>query len=342
MYKRQALKVDISEKTIEATVQSTHVTPFEVDLSNKGFIDTVDKLKQASAAQSLTLALGKLFDQSPQKIAMDLGLYKPGQVAESAFGFKGEKLAIDAEGNVSLVHNSGATEVLMESKGTFKPFAGKMFDADNLAKSPEVVDSVPAPKVAEVIPPAPNGVAETVEKTSQKTSNVEIGPSVLKTELAADTATTTSALLESKSRSPLDFEQTVVRSPEYKGSVDMISGKLPLKAEYQFDPKWKPERNAYNIQLEKALMSMPHGTFDLRYPIEYNGGRINVFQKGNDILILLNGKKIGTGLMVGGEPGLRYERSLGTGIFGVKTDFEKAFEEASEGIMKNKMSFKKN
>ncbi len=336
-----APKVAIPEKIIETPAQSAYVTPVEVDLSNKGFIDTIDKLKQASTAQPLTPALEKLFAQSPQKIAMDLGLFKPTQVAESAFGFQGEQLAIDAEGNVSFVHNSGATEVLMDSKGVLKPFAGKMFDADNLAASPVLEDSVPVPKVAEVLPPAPKAVVETVEKTSQNVSNVEIGPSVPKTELTADIASTTASLIESKPRPPLDFEQTVVRSPEYTGPLDMISGKMPLKTEYQFDPKYKPERLAYNIQLEKAMLSMPSDMVDLRFPIEYNGGRINVFQKGNDILILLNGQKIGTGLIIDGQPGLQYEKNLGTGIFGVKTDFEKAFEEASKGIMKNKMFFKK-
>jgi hypothetical protein len=270
---------------------------------------------------------------------MDLGLYKPGQVEESAFGYQNEKLSIDINGNLSLEH-TGGNEVLMDSKGTLKPFAGKMFDADKTSTSPLPIDAVEvpvAPKVAEVIPQTPKPVAEAVPEVAP----VEIKSSVSKFDVAADVITPATALVEVKPGVPLEFDQTVIKSPEYTGPQDMISGKLPLKPEYQFDPQYKPERTTYNIRLEKELMSIPANMFDLRFPIEYNGGRINVFQKGNDLLILLNGQKIGTGLMIDGQPGLQYEKSLGTGVFGVKSDFEKAFETAEKAIMKNKMFFKK-
>lgn len=333
------VSISIPEKIIEAPTPEVYPNPVAVPLSNKGFIDTVGQLKQATEGQKLTPALERILNQTPQKIAMDLGLYKPGQVEESAFGYQNEKLSIDINGNLSLEH-TGGNEVLVDSKGTLKPFAGKMFDADKTSTSPLPIDAVEvpvAPKVAEVIPQTPKPVAEAVPEVAP----VEIKSSVSKFDVAADVITPATALVEVKPGVPLEFDQTVIKSPEYTGPQDMISGKLPLKPEYQFDPQYKPERTTYNIRLEKELMSIPANMFDLRFPIEYNGGRINVFQKGNDLLILLNGQKIGTGLMIDGQPGLQYEKSLGTGVFGVKSDFEKAFETAEKAIMKNKMFFKK-
>jgi len=156
----------------------------------------------------------------------------------------------------------------------------------------------------------------------------------------AEGVTKDASLVEVSAPKTVDFEKLVSSDARYTGPEDMVSGKLPLKPEYQFDPQFKAERLAYNVRLEKELMNMSPDTFDLRYPIEYNGGRINVFQKGENITVLLNGQKIGTGQIIDGKPGLQYETSLGKGIFGVKSDFEQAFEKAKEEIEKNKVFFK--
>ncbi len=330
----------VLETTPEAPAPKIYVDPVKVDLSSNGFIDTVKNLKEQLTGKTLSPKLAELMSQKPEKIAMDLGLYKPEQAAESAFGLNNEYLAVDAEGEISLVHSDGTTIDKLFDGEKANPYAGKMFDADHQETSPmptDAIDTPVAPKVAEVIPQNPKPVIESMPKAS----TVEIKSSISRGEAVADAAVTTPAFVEVKARVPFEFDQTVVKSPEYTGPKDMIFGKLPLKSELQFDPKYKPERIAYNIKFERELMSLSPDAFDLRFPIEYNGGYINVIQTGKELLILLNGQKIGTGLIIDGQPGLQYEKSLGSSLLGVKSDFEKAFEVAQQGIMKNKMFFKK-
>lgn len=310
--------------------------PVGVKLSNGGFIDTVSKLKASLQGHSVSPAVEKLLAQSPEKIAMDLGLYKPGQVAESAFGLQGEELTMNANGDITLMHNDGSVNILFDASGKahqFGEYAGNtMFDADKSITSPvpqDIAPSVKAPVVVETgvksVPPAPE-------------LSVRSADSLVT--VAADSVVVGSAITEAPAPKTINFEQITAPGTTYTGPEDMVSGKLPLKPEYQFDPKFKAERTAYNVRLEKELMNIPQDMFDLRYPIEYNGGRINVFQKGENILILLNGQKIGTGQIIDGQPGLQYEASLGKGMLGVKSDFEQAFEKARVEIEKNKMFFK--
>lgn len=310
--------------------------PVGVKLSSSGFIDTVSKLKTSLQGHSMSPSVEKLLAQSPEKIAMDLGLYKPGQVAESAFGFQGEELTMNADGDITIMHNDGSVNILFDASGKahqFGEYAGNtMFDADKPTASPTPKDvaSVKAPVVPET--PVPKSIPPTPEMGISATR-----PLISTT---ADSAVAGSSVFEAPIPKTINFEQIIAPGTTYTGPEDMVSGKLPLKPEYQFDPKFKAERTAYNMRLEKELMNIPQDMFDLRYPIEYNGGRINVFQKGEHILILLNGQKIGTGQIIDGKLGLQYESSLGKGMLGIRSDFEQAFEKARVEIEKNNMFFK--
>lgn len=357
----------VVEKVIETAPQKIYVTPVEVELSQNGFIDTVDKLKQATAGQKLTPALEKLFAQSPQKIAIDLGLFKPGQVAESAFGFQREQLAIDIDGNVSLMHSTGETEVLMDSQGTLKPYSGKMFDADG----------APVSEVPKVIPEPLRAAAPVIETPPPvKTAIPDVRPEMgikagVSTEsLAADGATVASGVPETKkssvkietglsetSPSPIKMETSLryddsqqVRAlmvgdieiatplPGFKNPQDILSGKMPLKSDLQFGSDGKI-RTEYNKFFTKTLALMSDAEraqlFDYHLPVQYKGGRIDIFQKGEDITILLNGEKILSATMVDGKPGYMFERPETKGIFSVKSEYEIASDEAKKAIEKN-------
>lgn len=315
--------------------------PVAVNLSNNGFIDTVAQLKENLHGHALSPAVEKLFTQSPEKVAMDLGLYKPGQVAESAFGLKGEQLTMNANGDIAIMHNDGSVNILFNAEGKitqFGEYAGNtMFDADKLATSAMPKEGIePLPSIK---PPV---VAEVGSKSVHVPTSAEavISAATPAGSIVADSAVVGTSLSEVPTSQSIDFERIVVSHAEPVGPQDMVVGKLPLKPEYQFDPKFKAQRVAYNIRLEKELMNIPQDMFDLRYPIEYNGGRINVFQKGEDITILLNGQKIGTGRIVDGKIGFQYEQSLGKGMLGVKNDFEQAFEKARVEVEKNERFFK--
>ena len=91
--------------------------PVGVELSDKGFIDTVSQLKENLQDHNVSPAVQKLLSQSPEKIAMDLGLYKPGEVAESAFGLQGEELTMNANGDIALMHNDGSVNILFDASG---------------------------------------------------------------------------------------------------------------------------------------------------------------------------------------------------------------------------------
>lgn len=332
------------EKITEAPGSKVYITPVEVDLSSKGFIDTVDQLKKVTAGKPLTPSLENLLSQSPQKIAMDLGLFQPGQVEESAFGLQGEQLAIDSEGNLNLVRDgSGETEVLMDSKGTLKPYAGKMFDADKYATSPMPADTTEVPvaqKVAEVIPETAKSV---VEVATEKALPVEIKSLVGQGESVADGVVTESALIETKSiAETFDGKEFASPAPEFERPDDIVKGLYPLKKEYQFGAQYEPQRKAYNMLVRKQLMFLAPETVDAKFAFAYQkGGMIDIFQKGNDITMLLNGEKIGTAsLFPDGKIDFQYESKLGKGMLGVKSDYEQAFDFAKGEVEKNKKFFK--
>lgn len=345
--KPSALEASDAPQKIDVPFELKGYEPIGVKLSNEGFIDTVSKLKAGLQGHSVSPAVEKLLAQSPEKIAMDLGLYKPGQVAESAFGLQGEELTMNINGDIALMHNDGSVNILFDASGNahqFGEYAGNaMFDADHAPASPLPKD-VPPVKTPVVV--------ETGVKSIPSTPEVGISATSPLASVAMDSGTVGLSLTEAPTPKVINFDQIVAPSADYTSPQDMVVGKLPLKPEYQFDPKFKAERTAYNVRLEKELMNVPHEMFDLRYPIEYNGGRINVFWKAADtevpnikkvpsIRIFLNGQLIGMGDIIDGQPGLQYEASLGKGMLGVKSDFEQAFEKARAEIEKNKMFFKK-
>ncbi len=359
-----AQKAPLEKTTMSAVEQvaPVSVNPVEVELSSKGFIDTIDTLKRAVAGQKLTPALEKLFAQSSQKIAIDLGLFKPGQVAESAFRFQGEQLAIDAEGNLSLVPDgSGKPEILMNSNGVVKPYAGKMFDADGKVTSVELVDTE-KPVVTKNIPQAVSPV--TAQPVTEHVPELKIS-SVSKESLAADTATTGASLVEKNSTidssvSPQTaiLEQhgkiaaitsygveIAIPSPDFKNIEDIVRGKMPLKSEYQFSED-ASIRKEYAKFFTRTLASLDDSVrkslFDYHLPVQYKGGQIDIFQKGDDITVLLNGQRIGSTQLVDGAFGHQYEIGREKSIFSAagKTNFELAFDEAKKAMEKNIKFFK--
>lgn len=322
----------------------------EVKLSNKGFIDTVVQLKDSLKGHEVPPAVEKLLSQSPEKVAMDLGLYKPEQVAESAFGFQKEQLTLNVNGEITLMHTDGSTDVLLDAEGKihhFDEFKGnKMFDADKKTTSSmptDVVEVPVAPKAAEVIPQTPKPVVETIPEVS----NVEIKSSISKFEVAADAAVVGTSVIENNGKIEAVVSQGVeiaTPSPDFKTIDDMFLGKMPLKMQYQFseDASIRKEYAKFFTRTLALLDdSVRKNLFDYHLPVQYKGGQINIFQKGSDITILLNGEKIGSTKLIDGNFGFQYETGLGKPLFGVKSEYEVALEEAKKVIVKNSSKFLK-
>lgn len=324
----------------ETPLQKVYIDPVKVDLSSKGFIDTVHQLQEQLHGKPMSPKLAELMAQKPEKIAMDLGLYKPGQAAESAFGLQNEYLAVDAEGEISFVHSDGTTIDKLFDGEKVKPYAGKMFDADKLATSAVPEETIRAPKVAEVLPVKAEPI---VSPVPQPELSIRAGTPE---SIGADVAVTTTSLLEKNGKVEALVSHGVEIAtpiPGYKDVQDMISGKLPLQKDFQFSPD-SGARLEYNKFFEKTLISMDPNLrsqmFDYRLSIPYKGGQFNVFQKGKDITILLNGEKIGSTQLIDGKFGFQFESGLEKGIF-AKSEYEVAFEEVKKAIVKNTSKFLK-
>jgi len=65
-----------------------------------------------------------ILETNPQKLAMEYGMYKPGQADESAFNLKSIK--VDGEGNMSYQLKGGSADIKVDNM-----FKGKMFDSDH-------------------------------------------------------------------------------------------------------------------------------------------------------------------------------------------------------------------
>ena len=280
-----------------------------VPLSSKGYIATIAELQEQLKGKKISPKLSELLKEPPEKIAIKLGLYKPDQAAESALGFKGDQLTLDAEGNISLMHRDATLDTLVKSDGTIAEYKGKMFDADGLSPV-EAQTSQPAEA-----PVAFNemGTIDTIP------AEVETTPTLV----------------------PPDDREYTSFSPEYKEPNAIVLGLAPIMGKYQFGKEYQPQRNAYNRFIRKELINLAPGTVDSMFPVPYQGGMIDLFQKGNDITMLLNGEKIGTAsLFPDGKIGFQYESKLGKGMLGVKSDYEQAFDFAKGEVEKNKKFFK--
>ncbi|MHB1316931.1 MAG: hypothetical protein ACYCZW_03730 [Minisyncoccota bacterium] len=337
--KPSAFTVPQSSGKVEVPFDFKISEPVAVELSEKGFIHTVADLQEKLQGKPMSPELTKLMSQSPEKIAMDLGLYKPGQVAESAFGLKGEQLTLDSNGDITLMHNDRSLNILFDGKDVH-PYEGQMLDADKLSTSP-VPDHVAPPKIVETV--IPEKVPEVSPTTNQTELNIEAGS---KEVMLGDTVVTTASVIESgNGKGAIVYRDVEIAqpSPDYTGPKDIILGKSPLKSEFQFseDPQ---ARLAYSKLFTKTIAEMDPevraSMFDYHLPVQYKGGQINVFQKGEDVSILLNGEKIGSTKLIDGKFGFQFETDLKGGIFAGKSGYELAFEEAKKAIVKNIKSFK--
>lgn len=294
----------------------------DVPLSSKGYIATIAELQEQLKSKTLSPKLSELLKEPPEKIAIKLGLYKPDQVDESALGFKGDQLTLDAEGNISLMHRDATLDTLVKSDGTISEYKGKMFDAD--AVSP-----------VEALPPQPAEVPVVFnEMGTVDTIPAEVVDTPIKDTTTAEVETTPTPV-------PPDGREYALLSPEYKEPNAIVLGLAPIMGKYQFGKEYQPQRNAYSRFIRRELMGLVPGSVDSMFAVPYQGGMIDIFQKGKDITLLLNGEKIGTAsLFPDGNIGFQYESKLGKGMSGVKSEYEQAFDFAQGEVEKNKKFFK--
>lgn len=144
----------------------------------------------------------------------------------------------------------------------------------------------------------------------------------------------TSPILEEKT-SEIGTTQTVeTPTPSFQEKepsfLDVISGLAPLPDKFQFDPTKRKERAEYGIKFHQALIM--EGGIDYSLAINYDGGQIMVLQSRENLTILLNGKKLGTGKVESGKIDFEYDNTLDKGTFGRESEYKTAFEKAKKMI----------
>jgi hypothetical protein len=341
--------------------------PVRVELSSKGFIDTFSKLQQELAGKYPNIhhappQVAEILDSSPEKLAEKFGLYKPGSEFQSGFGLKGEHLAFDKSGNLIFEHIKGNQTLLDAKTGLIHEYKGTMFDAQSgkLSVKP-VLEAQPVVEshASSVIDQTNTGAATISEASSESLAEAAANGALtteIPTNVDANTkifgfsgkdALADTATLGLSVAPDVVAKETIQTVPENlfmvdgvptdafsgKVSIDaLISGGAPLIDKYQFDTskEAKEARKQYAIAFEKLYMKAPDGLVDNRWRIDGSLG-LQLLQTGNDLTVLLNGKKIGTGSVnQNGQVGMQYEEALGKGLFGVKNPYQLAFEKATK------------
>ena len=322
--------LEVRSGTPVTTIEA-HAEPVSVELSNKGFIDTFAQLKEQVKLKypDITTApkdVQEMMKLSPTQLAEKFGLYKPGETFQSAIALKGEHLSFDAKGDLILERHGGDQTLFNASTDKVSVYRGAMLDAKtgDVMNGP-IAEATPAVHPSEVVVPTVENPGSGQELLSQNPRE-SVASMVVSGALSTD----------------IDLSHTEKLNviPQHFSAQDAISGKAPLVKEYQFGDQFKDVRKAHAIAFEKAMADVPAGEITKRLPIDYMGGRIQVIQKGNELIGLLNGEKIGTGKLINGGIGWQYEDSLGKGgIFAPKSPYEEAFKKMCEIVDKKKAIF---
>ncbi len=171
-------KVEVVEVPVipEVEVVDENVVEVEV-LKGHGAIQTLRELKVKLEAEypdeaTRPASIQHILETDETKLAMEYGMYKPNEVAESALTKVGDKFVIDKDGNVTYHQVDGNHDTLLE-KGTDATasnlYEGRMLDSDHSGQIEHLKDSVvPIQKVPEgvegVVPDqkVPEGIDNTV------------------------------------------------------------------------------------------------------------------------------------------------------------------------------------
>lgn len=310
--------------------------------------------------------VAKILDSTPEKLAIKFGFYKPSAEFESAVGMKGDHLIFDKSGNLVLENAKGSQTIFDAKTGTIHEYNGKMLDtetgtisehseqqADISADGHIENEHAPAVSPEELSPSSAKADSISDNHTSESILEEQSADvaSISQNEIVG-TGISHGAHLEaypgatitdypirggvihvltdpSGHLEQVSFNNQIITSPVDGHSYleNVVQGHIPLKAMYQFDPRFKAIRNAYNIMYEKMALSDGDQLYYYRLPIEYQGGRIQLIQQGTNITALLNGEKIGSGMLSKNGVTFQYNDALGKGLL-TKNGYELAFEKA--------------
>jgi hypothetical protein len=323
---------------VKAPVETSSI-PMAVELSPKGFLKDIHTLKariiQEYGDNIPTEIKTNIIDKPTVEIAKEYGLYKPGDVNESAIGYAGEKLSLDSNGHLIIERVDGTKEMLsgLGREGV-------------KAALPEVdtnTPSVPTPeKLADV--PVDTAVIGNKVMPEWDSRNVAVEHAIIPDEPkiipTVDTTGPENLVYQIPHKNSLvdvvtNNGEKVVKIGDLAIAHEKVFGggkMLMLDDIYQDGPKYKDIREAFALAFEKSANVDQIGQNPTA--IEFEGGKIYIVQGlKNDPMgmkVLLNGKEIASGSMeVKGSvlgPKLKFDSSLKGGWFLDDNAYERAFK----------------
>lgn len=335
-------------KVVPESVKAPVIISATVELSPKGFLQDIHNLKANIIKQygdNIPEEIKtKIINKPTIEIAKEYGLYKPGELHESAVGYAGEKLSLDTEGHLIIERIDGTKETLPGLEGEsikavvpeVETNTPRVQTGQRIAPIPVDTEVIPAKPIPELhsapVPVEPVTIPDEVEVIPHK--------DIIQPETSGTVPLSVVGASESGKMSVgLDVinnagsKTVVLNGVEIAHEEPFGAGKIiTLDKKFQDGVQYKSIRESFVQAFEKNVTVDQVGqnptTFD------FEGGKIYIVQGLKDdptgIRVLLNGKEIAkgtidtTGSVVG--PKLKFNSGLGDGWFFSHNAYERAFE----------------
>ncbi len=321
------------------SIKTSTVVSATVELSPKGFLQDIHNLKANIIKQygdNIPPEIKtNIIDKPTVEIAKEYGLYKPGDVNESAIGYAGEKLSIDSNGKLIIERVDGTKETLSGlGRDSVKAVVPEMDTNTSSAPTPEKLADIPVDAEViqtKVIPDWDSRTAPMEHVTIP--SEPEVTPTI-------DVSRPENLIHQVEHKGSLvdivtQGEGKVVKIGDQIIGHDKVFGDskiLVLDDMYQDGAKYKDIRGAFAEAFEKSAKVDQIGQNPTA--IDFEGGKIYIIQGlSNDPMgmkVLLNGKEIASGSMeVKGSvlgPKLKFDSNLKGGWFLDDNAYERAFK----------------
>jgi len=301
----------------------------KVPVSSRGFIQTImdlkDKLRAEYDGQEIPENIKtNILDKSSVELAKELHLYDPDNHL-SGVGFKGDNLHMDTNGHLIYEHANGKPEILLDTNtGEVHNIEVKLVPEhiENLAanETPKVPNLNEVPAIQDVPSPINIPVSEisshTFEQLPVSSTHVPFN------NLFVD-------VLEKEGSKVMSFNGQEIAHEHIFGTGKL----LELDDKFQDGAQYKNIREAFITAFEKQPTNLGGGQLiDAKV---FEGGKIYIVQGVDNnpaaLKVLLNGKEIAKGVLIGDKPKLDLASNLKASWF-VETVYERAFKVAKASI----------
>jgi len=303
-------------------------SPVQVELSSRGFIQTIDDMKEKLRAQygeDIPLKIQEnILDKSSIELAQEFGFYDA-EHGRSGMGFKGEHLGVDSNGNVIYEHGGKKEIVSSEQK-----FTGRMMEA------PEQLHPLGGVETAHAIESAPDDT-----QTSAPIEYTEVTYPTIRRPVFLDMI---------KHIKPAEIESGVLTFQFMGKSYDITNdgankvvtfegnkiahasstGMLQLEDKFQNGAEYLEVRKMYVNALSRMEDSPGVLTFET---IPFEGGVVQVVWGDNtpggnpkNLRVFMNGKEIAHGEVTVKGSKIDLNTDLKSGFWFKDTVYERAFK----------------